>query len=81
MLTADDQILPNGTGYITDLGMTGPKQSVLGVKPEIIIGKMRTGMPARFDVPDTTDCILTGCLFDVDDKTGRTTATERICIE
>lgn len=79
--TADDQILPNGTGYITDLGMTGPKQSVLGVKPEIIIGRMRTGMPARFDVPDTQECILNGCIFDVDDKTGKCMATERIYIE
>lgn len=79
--TADDQILPGGTGYITDLGMTGPKQSVLGIKPEIIIGKMRTGMPARFDVPDTTDCILNGCIFEVDDKTGKTVSTERIYIE
>ncbi|MBQ7541245.1 MAG: TIGR00282 family metallophosphoesterase [Clostridia bacterium] len=79
--TADDQVLPGGTGYITDLGMTGPKQSVLGVAPEIIIGKMRTGMPARFDVPDVDDCILCGCIFDVDEKTGRTVSTERICIE
>ena len=79
--TADEQILPNGTGYITDLGMTGPKQSVLGVKSEIIIGKMRTGMPARFDVPDTKECILNGCIFDVDDRTGKTTGVERICVE
>lgn len=79
--TADDQILPQGTGYITDLGMTGPKQSVLGVKSDIIIGKMRTGMPARFDVPDTQDCILNGCIFDIDDQTGKCTDTERIYIE
>ena len=79
--TADIRVLPQGTGYITDLGMTGPKQSVLGVKPEIIIGRMRTGMPARFDVPDTQECILNGCIFDVDDKTGKCMATERIYIE
>ena len=79
--TADAQVLPGGTGYITDLGMTGPRQSVLGVKSEIIIERMRTGMPARFDVPDTDDCILNGCLFDVDDKTGKTVSAERICVE
>ena len=79
--TADEQVLPGGTGYITDLGMVGPKQSVLGVKPEIIIGRMRTGMPARFDVPDTSECILNGCIFDVDDKSGKTLSTERICLE
>lgn len=79
--TADDQILPGGTGYITDLGMTGPKQSVLGVRSDIIIGKMRTGMPARFDVPDTTECIFNGCIFEVDDKSGKCISTERIYIE
>lgn len=79
--TADEQILPGGTGYITDLGMTGPKQSVLGVRSEIIIGRMRTGMPARFDVPETDECILNGCIFDVDEKSGKTVALERVAIE
>ena len=50
--TADEQILPNGTAYITDLGMCGPKNSILGVKSEIIIEKMRTKMPLRFDFAD-----------------------------
>ena len=48
--TADECILPKGTGYITDLGMTGPVQSVLGVKPEIIIEKLRTKMPVRHEL-------------------------------
>ncbi len=81
VLTADAQVLPGGTGYITDLGMTGPRQSVLGVKSEIIISRMRTAMPARFDVPDTDDCILCGCVFDVDDKTGRTRTAESVYIQ
>lgn len=50
--TADEQILPQGTAYITDLGMCGPKNSVLGVKSEIIIEKMRTKMPLRFEFAD-----------------------------
>lgn len=50
--TADEQILPNGTAYITDLGMCGPKNSILGVKSEIIIEKMRTKMPVRFEFAD-----------------------------
>ncbi|MBQ3150438.1 MAG: TIGR00282 family metallophosphoesterase [Clostridia bacterium] len=79
--TADEQILPCGTGYITDVGMVGPKQSVLGVKPEIIISKMRTNMPARFDVEDTENCILNGCIFEVDEKTGKTLSVERVAIE
>ncbi len=79
--TADEQILPKGTGYITDLGMTGPVQSVLGVKPEIIIQKFRTNMPARFDLMKGGEQMLNGCLFDIDDKTGRTTAVERVVLK
>ncbi|MCQ2770464.1 MAG: YmdB family metallophosphoesterase [Clostridia bacterium] len=48
--TADERILPNGTAYITDLGMCGPINSVLGVKPECIIEKLKTNMPVRFDI-------------------------------
>lgn len=77
--TADEQILPGGTGYITDLGMTGAEQSVLGVKPEIIIEKLRTNMPARFDFAEGTP-MLCGCLFDIDEKTGTCERVERICI-
>ena len=77
--TADEQILPGGTGYITDLGMTGTEQSVLGVKPEIIIEKFRTNMPARFDFAEG-DPMLCGCLFDIDEKTGTCQRVERICI-
>lgn len=79
--TSDEQILPHGTGYITDLGMTGPIQSVLGVKPEIIIQKFRTNMPARFDLMKGGEQMLNGCLFDIDDKTGRTTDVERVIIK
>lgn len=75
--TADEQILPGGTGYITDLGMTGPINSVLGVEPEIIIGKFKTGMPARFNLAEG-ESYLNGCIFDVDEKTGKTTEVERV---
>ena len=77
--TADEQILPGGTGYITDLGMTGPVQSVLGVKPPIIISKLKTGMPERFDIADG-ECMLNGCLFTVDRSSGKTLSVERINI-
>ncbi len=80
VITADEQILPQGTAYITDIGMTGPKQSVLGINPESIIKKMKYAIPSRFDVPDTA-CIMTGCIFEIDDKTGMSVSTERICIE
>jgi metallophosphoesterase (TIGR00282 family) len=75
--TADEQILPNGTGYITDLGMTGPTQSVLGVKPEIIIERMKTGLPQRFENA-SAPCSMGGCIFTVDRNSGRTEKVERI---
>lgn len=75
--TADEQILPLGTGYITDLGMTGPIHSVLGVTPEAAIEKMLTNMPVKFTNPDTA-CMLCGCIFKIDKKTGKTLDVERI---
>jgi len=79
-LTADEQVLPGGTGYITDIGMTGPKQSVLGVKSEIIVARFRTSMPARFEVADTP-CMMNGCIFEVDEPSGKTVGAERVWIE
>lgn len=75
--TADETILPDGTGYITDAGMTGTIHSVLGVKTEIIIAKMKDKLPQRFDLA-TGDCKMDCILFEVDEKTGKTTAVERI---
>ncbi|MGN0451236.1 MAG: TIGR00282 family metallophosphoesterase [Acutalibacteraceae bacterium] len=78
--TADEQILKNGTGYITDLGMTGPIDSVLGVKSEIIINRLKDGDPTKFELADGK-CQLNGCIFDIDPKTGRTVEIERINIK
>lgn len=78
--TADEQILPKGTGYITDLGMTGAIQSVLGVKTDIIVERFRTHMPKRFDFAEGPSQ-LCGCLFDIDEKTGKCEGVERVCIE
>ena len=78
-LTADAAILPQGTGYLTDAGMTGVIDSVLGVKPEIIIGKLKTKMPARFDLakgPCKMDCVLFSC----DEKTGHCTGVEQLTL-
>ena len=77
--TADEHILPQGTGFITDLGMTGPSHSVLGVKPELIIKKLRSKMPVRFDLA-SGPCHLDGAVFEIDEKTGKTISIERICI-
>ena len=78
--TSDAQVLPNGTGYITDLGMTGVTHSVLGVKTEIIINKVKTKMPARFDLADG-DCRLEGAIFDIDENTGKCKSAESLRIE
>ncbi len=77
--TADQCILRNGTGYITDLGMVGTIDSVLGVKPEIVIDKFKYNMPARFDFIKGSSC-LCGCIFEVDDKTGKTISVERVYV-
>ena len=63
--TSDAQILPHGTGYITDLGMTGPKESVLGVKTEIIINRLRDGDQSKFEFAEG-QCIISGCLFETE---------------
>ncbi|MEI6578818.1 MAG: TIGR00282 family metallophosphoesterase [Eubacteriales bacterium] len=77
--TADEQILPKGTGYITDLGMTGPIDSVLGVTPESSLTWLKNSMPARYEVPDVP-CMLSGCIFEVDAKANKCVSAERICI-
>ncbi|MDD5952083.1 MAG: TIGR00282 family metallophosphoesterase [Oscillospiraceae bacterium] len=77
--TADEQILPGGTGFISDVGMVGPIRSILGVKPEIIVQKMRTKMPARFENA-AGDCHMDCVLFTIDEKSGKTTAIERLSI-
>lgn len=78
--TADEQLLPGGTAYITDVGMTGVKQSVLGVKTENATKKMRTGLPVRFDAaegPAAMNCVI----VEIENTTGRAMNIERLCIE
>ena len=75
--TADECIFENGMGYITDVGMTGPIKSVLGVKPELAIKKQREKLPVRFETADG-DCKMDCILFQIDDKSGKTINIERI---
>ena len=77
--TADERVYPHGTGYITDLGMTGPIESVLGVRAELVIKKQISKMPVRFDFADGP-CKLDCILFDIDEKTGLTRSTERFSL-
>lgn len=78
--TADEQILPEGTGYLTDLGMTGPRLSVLGVKPELAVAKMKDKLPVRFQNAGGP-CVMSGAVITLDDVTGKTAAIERIHVE
>lgn len=68
--TADEQILPNGTGFITDLGMTGPIASVLGIEPECVIQRLKTHLPTRFEVAQG-DCRMDCVLLEISQKDGR----------
>ena len=77
--TADERILPGGTGYLTDLGMTGPRDSVLGIKPELSIQKFRGDLTRRYE-PAPGPCKLEGCIFTIDTHSGRCTAAERVSL-
>lgn len=77
--TADEQILPLGTGYLTDLGMTGPKNSILGIKPELSVRRFCGDVPNRYE-PADGPCKLEGCLFTIQVETGRCLKTERIAV-
>ena len=77
--TADEQIGVGGTGYITDLGMTGPIDSVLGIRPEQSVETFLGGLPGRYQTAPGP-CKLQGAIFTLDSATGRCTAVERIDI-
>ncbi|MFH1453066.1 MAG: TIGR00282 family metallophosphoesterase [Armatimonadota bacterium] len=77
--TADPVILPKGTAYITDAGMTGPIDSVIGVEKDIIINKFLTTMPSRFEVAKGP-AQLEGVIIRINDATGKAESIERICI-
>ena len=76
--TADEQILPSGSGYITDLGMSGPTDGILGTKTEAVLCKMRNHMPAHFTVADGAIAVH-GAIFTVDPSTARCVEVKRIC--
>jgi metallophosphoesterase (TIGR00282 family) len=75
--TADEEIFPGGTGYITDIGMTGPHASVIGMRKEEMIARFRSLRPAPFVVAKG-DVRLCGVVFEIDEEDGKTRAIERI---
>ena len=77
--TADERVYPKGTGYITDLGMTGPVESVLGIRPQQSVETFLGGLAGRYQVADGP-CKLQGAVFTLESDTGLCTAVERIDI-
>lgn len=77
--TADERVLPRGTAYQTDVGMTGPYESVIGVDKDQILQRFLTGMPCRFE-PGQGDVRLCAALVECDPHTGRATSIERIMV-
>jgi 2',3'-cyclic-nucleotide 2'-phosphodiesterase len=78
--TADEQILPGGTAFICDVGMTGPHDSILGRRIDRVMETVRTFRPTHYDVA-TGDARLNGAIVDVDSQTGRATAIHRISVD
>ena len=75
--TADAQVLPKGTGYVTDLGMTGPKHSVLGIRPDLSIAKFRGDLTSRYQWAEGPTK-LEAVLFTIDTATGKCKKAERV---
>ena len=75
--TADERVLPGGTAYITDVGMTGPRDSVIGVKKEIALERFLTMLPNKFE-PATGAMELQGAIVEVDEETGISTGIRRV---
>ncbi|MGE5329972.1 MAG: TIGR00282 family metallophosphoesterase [Deltaproteobacteria bacterium] len=75
--TADERILPNGTGYITDLGMTGPYNSIIGVEKDIIVKKFVTQLPEKFEIAKG-EAQFNAVVFEIDDKSKQVVSIKRI---
>jgi metallophosphoesterase (TIGR00282 family) len=78
--TADEQILPEGTAYITDLGMVGPHDGVIGMQTEIVLERFLRGLSMKFE-PCDGGIKLNGLIIDVDEETGRATRVERLSLQ
>lgn len=78
--TADERVLPGGTAYQTDVGMTGPYDSVIGVTKQTILQRFLTGLPVRFE-PATGDVRFCAAIIDCDPETGRATSIERMNVD
>ena len=76
--TADEEVLEKGTAYITDIGMTGPKKSVIGMEIEASVKRFVTSLPERYKVSDDKRIILNGCVVSINDENCRAEKIDRI---
>jgi len=79
VMTADERVLPKGTAYITDVGMTGPHSSVIGMEKDAMVKRFLNGLPARFEVGDG-DVRLNAVVVDADEETGFARSISRLCL-
>jgi metallophosphoesterase (TIGR00282 family) len=77
--TADERILPGGTAYLTDVGMTGPHDGIIGMDRTSVLARFTTGLPSRFE-PAAGDPRLHAVIITADESTGRATAIERVAL-
>ncbi|MDC3416327.1 TIGR00282 family metallophosphoesterase [Aquibacillus salsiterrae] len=78
--TADERVLPKGTAYLTDVGMTGPYDTILGMEKEAVIKKFLTSLPVRFEVPKDGRTQLSAVIIDIDQNSGQANKIERVLI-
>src|SRR5262249_46795525 len=78
--TADEQVLPGGTAYITDLGMTGPHDGIIGVESNLVLTRLVRGLPSRFET-GIGQPRLHGVAVELDERTGKAISIERINLD
>ena len=78
--TADEEVTEKGTGYITDLGMTGPKKSVIGMDVDASVKRFVTSLPERYKLA-TGRAVFNGCIFEINDETCRTRSLYRVAFD
>ncbi|MEN6370560.1 MAG: TIGR00282 family metallophosphoesterase [Armatimonadota bacterium] len=77
--TCDERVLPGGTAFLTDIGMVGPRDSILGMKVDVVVERFRTQVKQKFEVA-SGPAILSGVIIDVDNQTGRASSISRVSV-
>ena len=78
--TADERVLPGGTAFQTDVGMTGPYDSIIGVQKELVLQRFLTGLPSRWE-PATDNARFCGAMIEADENTGKASSIQRLMLK